>query len=130
MKNVNFFSSFVIGLILVGLAIIALLIVACWKIYIKVGKPGWASIIPFYDIIVLLEIVGKPTWWIIWLLIPGVNIVVGIWVTNLLSLSFGKKVGFTFGLIFLGIIFYPMLAFGDAKYQGPAGKKRVSEVQV
>ena len=103
------------------LAIIVLMIVANWKIYEKAGKPGWAAIIPFYNIIVLLEIVGKPIWWIFLFLIPVVNVVFGIWTTNLLSKSFGKDEGFTVGLILLGLVFYPILGFGDAKYQGPAG---------
>lgn len=105
----------------VWLALIVLIVAANWKIYQKAGKPGWASIIPIYNIIVLLEIVGKPIWWIFLFLIPLVNIIFGVWVTNLLSKSFGKDEGFTVGLILLGIVFYPILGFGDAKYQGPAG---------
>ena len=99
-----------------------IVIVALWKIFEKAGKPGWAAIIPIYNVIVLLEIVGKPWWWIILFFIPIVNIIFAIWATNLLSKSFGKNEGFTLGLIFLSFIFYPILGFGDAKYQGPAGK--------
>jgi len=102
-------------------AIIVLLIAAQWKIYTKAGKPGWACIVPIYNIIVLLEIVGKPLWWIILLLIPGVNIVFAIWMINLLSKSFGKTEGFTIGLLLLSFIFYPILGFGSASYEGPAG---------
>jgi hypothetical protein len=102
--------------------VLVLCIVAMWKIFVKAGKPGWACIIPIYNIIVLLEIVGKPWWWIILLIIPGVNIVFAIWMLNLLSKSFGKEVGFTIGLIFLSFIFLPILGFGESKYQGPAGK--------
>ncbi len=102
-------------------AITILVIIALWKIFEKAGKPGWAAIIPIYNIIVLLEIVGKPLWWIILFLIPLVNIIFGIWVTNLLSKSFGKNEGFTVGLILLPFIFYPILGFGNAKYNGPAG---------
>lgn len=91
-----------------------------WVIFTKAGKPGWAAIIPIYNIIVLLEIVGKPLWWIILVII--LPFIFGIWMLNLLSKSFGKGVGFTIGLIFLGFIFFPILAFGDAKYNGPAGK--------
>jgi hypothetical protein len=91
-----------------------------WVIFTKAGKPGWAAIIPIYNIIVLLEIVGKPIWWIILVII--LPFIFGIWMLNLLSKSFGKGVGFTLGLIFLGFIFFPILAFGDAKYKGPAGK--------
>jgi hypothetical protein len=103
------------------LAIIVLIIASMWKIFTKAGKPGWAAIVPIYNIIVLLEIVGKPWWWLILMLIPLLNIIFSIWVTNLLSKSFGKSEGFTIGLLLLGIIFYPILGFGDAKYQGPAG---------
>ena len=95
-----------------------------WKIFTKAGKPGWAILIPIYNIIVLLEIVGKPTWWIIIiLLVPFVNIIFLIWMINLLSLSFGKDVGFTLGLLFLSIIFIPVLGFGKAEYKGPAAKE-------
>jgi len=109
--------------VFIELAIIILVIVSLWKIYEKAGKPGWASIVPIYNTIVLLDIVGKPWWWIFLFMIPIVNIVFAIWMINLLSKSFGKDVGFTIGLILLPVIFYPILAFGDAKYIGPAGRK-------
>lgn len=107
--------------VIIYLAIAIFLIAANWKIYEKAGKPGWAYLIPFYNIIVLLEIVGKPTWWLVLMFIPVVNVIFGIWMVNMLSLSFGKDTGFTLGLIFLPFIFFPILGFGDAQYQGPAG---------
>lgn len=107
---------------IIYIAIVVLLIASEWIIYQKAKKPGWACIVPIYNTIVLLEIVGKPWWWLLLMLIPGVNIVIIIWVLNLLSKSFGKDEGFTLGLILLSIIFFPILAFGDAKYKGPAGK--------
>jgi hypothetical protein len=103
------------------IAIIIFAIAALWKVFTKAGKPGWACIIPIYNIIVLLEIVGKPVWWIILLLIPIVNIVVLVIVYHQLSKSFGKDVGFTLGLIFLNIIFIAILGFGSAQYVGPGG---------
>jgi hypothetical protein len=109
-----------IGLYLV---IIILMIISLWKIFTKAGKPGWACIIPIYNIIVLLEIIGKPWWWLLLFLIPIVNIVFAIWMVNLLAKSFGKEVGFTLGLIFLSFIFYPILGLGESKYVGPAGIK-------
>ncbi len=110
------------GMVILWLAVVILLIVAQWKIYTKAGKPGWAVLIPIYNIIVLLEIIGKPWWWLLLMLIPVVNIVIGIWATNLLSKSFGYSEGFTVGLILLPIVFYPILGFGQATYKGPAGK--------
>ena len=61
---------------LINLAIVVVGIVAQWKIFTKAGKPGWAAIIPIYNVVVWLEIVGRPIWWIVLCLIPCVNIVV------------------------------------------------------
>jgi len=102
--------------------IVVITIVAKWKVYEKAGQPGWASIIPIYNIYVLLKIVGKPGWWLLLLIfVPIVNAVLAIWMVNLLSKSFGKDVLFTLGLLFLSPIFYLILGFGNAKYVGPAG---------
>lgn len=112
----------ILSMILIPILLLAVFMIACmWKIFVKAGKPGWACIIPIYNYIVELEIVGKPIWWLFLMLIPGVNIVFGIWVLNLLSKSFGKDEGFTVGLILLPFIFLPILAFGSAQYKGPAG---------
>jgi len=110
------------------LAIIIIVLIAQWQIFQKANQPGWACIIPIYNIIVLLRIVGKPWWWFLLMFIPIVNIVLGIWVLNLLSKSFGKEEGFTVGLIFLPFIFYPILGFGNATYKGPAGNNFVPSI--
>lgn len=105
-----------IGMMLVWCAVLLILIISMWKIFTKAGKPGWAAIVPIYNIIVLLEIVCKPIWWFILLLIPLVNIIVLIIVLIELAKRFGKGVGFAIGMLILPFIFYPMLAFGDSKY--------------
>ncbi len=109
--------------IIFGLAIGILAIVAMWRVFVKAGKPGWAAIIPIYNYIVMLEIAGRPLWWIFLLLIPFVNIIIVIIVINDISKSFGHGVGFTLGLIFLSVIFWCILAFGPSRYLGPAGKQ-------
>jgi hypothetical protein len=121
-QDINSYSDYTFGWILFAIFAAAFYIYVYWRIFEKAGKPGWAAIIPIYNTIILLEIVGKPLWWIILFLIPGVNIIFGIWVTNLLSLSFGKDTGFTIGLLLLSPIFYPILAFSNAEYKGPAAK--------
>ncbi|MBE7177220.1 MAG: hypothetical protein INR69_12490 [Mucilaginibacter polytrichastri] len=109
---------------LVCLAITVLTIAGAWKTFEKAGKPGWAAIIPIYNIIVICEIVGKPLWWVVFLFVPCANIVVGIWLLNLLSKSFGQSEGFTVGLALLGFIFWPILGFGSQyKYLGPSAKE-------
>jgi hypothetical protein len=107
-----------LGLI-IELAVIAFFLAVFWKIFEKAGKPGWAAIIPIYNVIVLLEIVGRPLWWIILLFIPIVNVVIGFMLALDLSRSFGHDVAFALGLFFLGFIFYPILAFGGDTYGGP-----------
>jgi len=97
------------------------ILVAQWKVYVKAGQPGWACIIPIYNVYVLLQICGKPWWWLLLMLIPGVNIVFAIWMTNMVSKSFGHEEGFTVGLLLLGIIFWPILGFGKSRYLGPYG---------
>lgn len=111
--------------ILVYVAIILLMIASLWKLFAKAGKPGWASIVPIYNIIVMLEIVGKPTWWIILYLIPFVNIVVAIIVNIQLAKVFGKDTGYAIGLILLPFVFFPMLAFGNAQYTKPSAEAAV-----
>ena len=106
-------------------AVMVFYIASMWKIYTKAGQPGWAAIIPIYNLVVLHQMVGKPVWWVLLYFIPIVNIVISIIVTHALSLSFGKGTGFTLGLIFLGFIFYPVLAWSDAQYLGPTAETPV-----
>ena len=100
----------------------AIYVVANWKIFEKAGQPGWAAIIPIYNIIVMLDVQGRPKWWIIWYLIPFVNYVSGVVMFIIQCLDyakrFGKDGGFVAGLILLNPIFLLILAFGSAQYQG------------
>ncbi|HEX7679841.1 MAG TPA: DUF5684 domain-containing protein [Thermoanaerobaculia bacterium] len=105
-----------VGMMLVWCAVVLILIISLWKIFTKAGKPGWAAIVPIYNVIVMLEIACKPIWWFILMLIPLVNIIVIIIVLIELAKRFGKGVGFAIGMLILPFIFYPMLAFGDSKY--------------
>lgn len=116
-SSVAFFGT---GFILFMLAIWVIIIIGVWKVFTKAGKPGWAAIIPIYNAIVLLEIVGKPVWWFLLFIVPCVNWVFIIWTLNLLSKSFGKSEGFTVGLVLLGPIFMCILGFGDSVYLGPS----------
>ena len=92
------------------------MIVGMWKVFTKAGQPGWASIIPIYNVYILLLIVDKPWWWLILMLIPIVNIVMWIIVSLALAQKFGQGTGFAIGLILLPFIFIPILGFSDMKY--------------
>jgi hypothetical protein len=112
-------GSCVFGLIFLAIAV--LFIASFWKIFDKAGEPGWAAIVPIYNIIVLCRVAGKPEWWVLLFFIPVVNIVISIMVWAALCERFGKDGGFVIGIILLPYIFLPILAFGDAQYQGSRG---------
>ncbi|MEX1003334.1 MAG: DUF5684 domain-containing protein [Crocinitomicaceae bacterium] len=115
---------------LIHFAILLYLLLIIGMIYTfrKAGKPGWAVFIPIYNIIVMLEIAKKPTWWAIMiLLVPIANIIFAIMTLNGISKNFGKSEGFTVGLVFLGPIFWCILGYGDAKY---IGESDVSESEM
>ena len=106
------------GMSFLSLAIIVLGIVAMWKIFEKAGEPGWAAIIPFYNIYVLFKITWGNGWKFLFLLIPIANIVFAIITMVKLAKAFGKSGGFAVGLIFLSVIFYCILAFDHSEYAG------------
>jgi len=100
---------------LIVLAIIVVIVIAQWKVFEKAGKPGWAVLIPIYNLIVMLEIVDRPMWWILLLLCTGP--IGGLLLSMDLAENFGKSKGWGIGMLFfLGFVGFPMLAFGDAQY--------------
>jgi len=109
-------ATFIVIILVINIITIA----GMWKTFEKAGKPGWAAIIPIYNIYIMIEIVGKPSIWLLWCILPCVNIIFSIWLINLMSKSFGKDEGFTVGLLLLSFIFWPVLGFGSAKYLGPS----------
>ena len=106
-------------LLLIYLAIVLLTLAALWKLYTKADEPGWAILIPIYNMYVYLKIAGKPWWWLLLMIIPIVNLIILIMATISFAKAFGKEIEFAIGLILLGFIFYPILAFGDATYTKP-----------
>jgi hypothetical protein len=109
------------GLLFAGfwLALVVLVVAGMWKAFVKAGQPGWAVLIPIYNMYVLLKAAGKPGWWLLLMLIPIVGVVFAIIAVVAFAGRFGKGGGFAVGLIFLPFIFYPILGFGDAQYSPP-----------
>jgi len=110
-------AMFGMGVMLPLLAVLLLLIASFWKVFTKAGEAGWQSIIPIYNLFVLVKISGKPWWWFLLFLVPVVSVIIHILVHIALAERFGKGVLYGLGLAFLGFIFFPMLAFGSAEYQ-------------
>ena len=101
---------------LVGLLIAVIVIAGMWKMFEKAGQPGWAALIPIYNIWVLVQISGKETWWFVLFLIPCANFVAAVVVCMAIARKFGKDTAYGIGLAFLPFIFFPMLGFGAAQY--------------
>ena len=146
-----FLASIFVAICVGGVLFIAWIftVIAQWRIYTKAGQPGWASLIPIYSTLVMLDIIRKPRIWLLYIIgIAVVQAVVNSMYTNTdgttdlpllatlmmivlsitltvlsvrithgLSVAFGKSGWFTVGLIFIPIVFYPILGFGSAQYQ-------------
>lgn len=109
---------------LLALVICVFMIAALWRVFTKAGQPGWGCLIPFYNVYLMLKIAGKPGWWLVFFFIPVINFVVQIIMLIDIARNFGRGGWFAAGLIFLPIIFFPILAFGESVYIGadqPAG---------
>jgi hypothetical protein len=120
-------------IIAVTVAVQLFFIVVFWIIFAKAGEPGWASLIPIYNAFVAARMVDGVKWFVLFL-IPPITIVAMFWWIFVypfaLANKFGKGAGFGLGLLFFGLIFYPILAFGSAQYQGRySGERRRIEAE-
>jgi len=102
------------GIFVLALAVIT--VVGWWKVFEKAGKPGWAALVPIYNIIVLVQIAGRPEWWAVLFFIPFANLVVNVILGLDVAKRFGRSEGFGIGLGLLPGIFYPILGFSDSQY--------------
>lgn len=106
-----------------------------WKLFEKAGIEGWKSLIPFYsEYIIAVDLVGKPKWWIVYLLIPVVNIIAYfVLIFNLLRCYGKESLGAQLLTIFAGFIYLPYVSFQkDVKYRGklhtlPEVKKSITQ---
>ena len=105
--------------IIISLAWCVISIVGMWKLFEKAGEPGWKSIIPIYDVYIMFKIAwGKGILFLL-MLIPGVNVIVGLIMYWKLAKSFGQSTGMCVLMLFFSPIVMLILAFGSAEYIGP-----------
>ena len=123
MYDLNDFMAVIAGYLIFILLIAIYAVIVLWKIFTKAGQPGWAVLVPFYNLYVYTQVVQRPSWWMVLYfasIVPIVGpltvLVISILDNLRMAKVFGKSSGFGVGLIFLGIIFQSILAFGDAKY--------------
>ncbi len=109
------------GMMLFIVAVSIVCIAAFWKVFVKAGQPGWAAIIPIYNVYIMLKIIGRPAWWLVLMFIPIANVVVALIIAMDMAKSFGQSAAFGIVLLFFfSVIGYLILGFGNAQYVGPA----------
>ena len=113
-----FAGMFSVFWVCVLLAIAVVGIIGLWKVFEKAGEEGWKVLIPFYNMYILFKITWGNGWLFLLLLIPVVHVVIPIITLYKLAKSFGKGVGFFFGLWFLYPVFIMILGFGPDQYRG------------
>src|SRR6187402_3611195 len=79
-----------------------------WKIYESAGRKRWEAAIPVYNAIILMKIIGRPTWWTALLFIPIINLIMFpvIWVETLRSFGKNSKLDTFLVIVTLGFYIY------------------------
>jgi signal peptidase I len=109
-----------IGLLIAFVLFIVLPFAGLWKLFEKAGRPGWEGIVPLYNFFIIIKLTGRPAWWFIMLLVPGLNFLIALGLIVDFLKSYGK---FTFvehvqGVI-LPFIYFPKWGNDkDTKYLG------------
>ena len=89
-----------------------------WKLFIKAGEKPIYSLIPFYNLILMMKIIKRPKWWVVLLFIPVINLLmVGVVIIEILR-SFGKNSNLDtlIGLVSLGTYITYINYFGSIDY--------------
>ena len=115
--------AFLAAFAFVFIAIAVVVVVGMWKTFEKAGQPGWAAIIPIYNLVVMFRLGGQSGWFALAILLNLIPFIGGlawlgiiIWNHVNISKRFGQGVGFAIGLVLLAPIFWLILGFGSSKY--------------
>jgi hypothetical protein len=119
----GFFCCFGVTMLLFTVPIL----VGMWKIFEKAGEPGWAALVPVYNLMVLGRISGKGEVYGLLSLIPMVGIVFNILMWVEICNRFGVGGGYVVGILLLSPVFIPMLGFGSARYRPPRKAPRYED---
>jgi uncharacterized membrane protein YhaH (DUF805 family) len=119
-------AAVVLLLFVLAVAVVVATIAGRWKAFEKAGHPGWASLVPIFNVYLTFKIGGNSGWWMLGLFVPVVNFFVVGKMNVDAAKAFGKGVGFGLGLLFLPFVFWPLLGFGDDSYR-QSGRTAVHE---
>jgi signal peptidase I len=92
-----------------------------YKVFQKAGKKGWEAFIPIFNEYTILKIIQRPVWWIIFIFLPGLDLLFAFVVLVELAKCFGKfKLSQQAAAVLFGFIYFPYLGFSkDEKFYGP-----------
>src|SRR5207247_9844599 len=88
------------------------------KFFSRAGQPGWAAIIPIVNTYFVCKVAGRPGWWVILMFIPFVNFIIAIILCIDIAKSFGKRVGFGFGMLLMSFFIFSLLGLSYARFDG------------
>ena len=98
-------------------ALVGIQVAGMWAVFSKAGHAGWKAIIPIYNLYVMLQLGEQAWWWLILVFVPVVNLYAVYKIHAGVARAFGRGIGFGLGLAFLGILFFPLVGFGDYQYR-------------
>jgi len=104
-------------ILLFQLALVGVQVAGMWTVFEKANHAGWKAIVPIYNLYVMLQIGENRWWWLLLLVVPVVNLYAVYKIHAGVARSFGRGIGFGLGLAFLGILFFPLMGFGDYQYR-------------
>lgn len=112
---------------IIMLAAAALMIVSRWRIFRKAGLPWWGIFVPFYNMYLMFKLGGRSGRNVLWILIPPVLCILMIINTFKIAQRFWKHWTYGLGILFIKIVFVPILAFDNSKYLGKKATKKAAK---
>ena len=114
--------------IILALAVI-LITAGFWKLFEKAGRPGWEALIPIYGTYIMLKISGRPWWVLLFILIPGLGVLVELGIYIDFIKSFGKtRIRQQTAAILLAFIYLPKWGFDkQTSYLGASASAEFHE---
>ena len=119
-----FFAVYFLFIITLSLAMLA----GQWKTFKKAGQPGWAAIIPIYNIYVTTKIARRPGWWTALTFVPLLGILVLVLISIDVADAFDMPPMFGVGLGLLPSVFYCLLGFGKPEFRGTSDHRHTGIV--
>ncbi len=92
--------------------------IGTWKLYVKAGRKSWEAIIPVYNAIILMKIINRPTWWVILLFIPIINLLMFpvIWIETIRSFGKNSTIDSFLAVLTLGLYTYYINYLSNVSY--------------